>query len=170
MENTIFSIETVTFFNTISWIHFTPVLLFGCLGVLILFNPKIFDRIPKWFLDKFFRTRPKTLAFFLIGGMSFISIGHGSMTYVDLKSEKAALKNGDYEIVIASYDGNAGKDTPSAILSPTLAISFENQIYYSPGGLHGMFTHRNRIHNRLEPGVVYKLYVKDGVILKIEES
>ena len=162
---TIFSVTEFSVQDVFDWQWFAiPFLSFS----LPLFFPKLANVWPFSRL-LFFENRPRLNFILGLALIAVITAAHYGMERQSLQAQQDALRSGEYEIVVATFDGAKGESADIfEFVSSNMSVSFDGVQYDPPGSLQGMMTLRPVIVSRLEEGSAYQLYLKGEAILQID--
>lgn len=160
----IFSVADISILDVFDWQMF--VIPYGIAAVLIAF-PGLSRTWPLSsfsFLKKHGRWNGIVTLLFI----SLIAVPHFLATALPLRAQKAALLSNDFEVIEAIFDGRQPNRQVAWATFPEMSLSFAGNTYEVPGSLHGSMKLLPDIRGQLITNTIYRLFLSDGVILKIE--
>lgn len=160
----IFSVEDLSILDVFDWMMF--VVLYGAAAALIAF-PAL-SRIWPFTSFTLLKRHMRGNGVAILVLVSIIAVPHFLMTALPLREQKTALLAGSYEALEAVYDGPQPNKTLAFATIPATSLSFSGKSYDVPGSLHGSLKLLPKIRTKLQTKTTYRLFLWNGVILKIE--
>ncbi len=160
----IFSVADISILEVFDWQMFA--IFYGIAAALIAFPglSGVWPLSSFSFLKKHGRWNGVVTSLFI----SLIAVPHFLVTALPLRAQKAALLSDDFEVIEAVFDGRQPDKHVAWATFPETTLSFAGKTYEVPGSLHGSMKLLPDIRKQLKKGEAYRLFLSDGVILKIQ--